>query len=666
MRPTSLSLFVAVSAIFCAAHPASARFSGTPDWAMQAASRATPPNVGSAPVVVLLDETRNDVDAQGVATRTHRLAVRLLTVPGKEYARVDLYYLKGTDRVTTTDGWLIRGGKEIKAPEYSDWVDLSSDPYGALYSDFRSEALSRSSDAVVGDVFIAETQVVGPMLTSDTGYDWSWGGIPVVEQIYRLKIPGGFSVSPSLHGENAPTYTKSADGREHTWTQLNQPFVMTEPFTPGHNPMQPTLLVKIDPPAGATKYTSKVLQSWNDVATWIQTLNAGQCDTSPQLAEASKRLTANCATPIAKIRALGAYVQSLRYVALYEGVARGLGYQARKASQVFGNGYGDCKDKANLLRAMLREVGVESYVAAARSGDDRAIWSEFAAASQFDHAITAIRVDENVTLPAVAKSGKYGALLFFDPTDEHTRVGDLPWHLQGTSVFVQADGNDSLITLPQIALPEGHKSIRKAVMRLNADGSCTGTASISGLGQAGAELRRGLFLASTDEDLSKFAVTQLGDSTRGAQLLKVVRQESADSDACGLSFEFAKPNYLQFLKNSLAVVKTDVLTRGAIPAFPASERHMPVKLRPVAFDDELQLVLSEGLASEELPAAVNLTSAYGTYSRDFKLDGKSITLVRRFELKSQTVPIAEYTALKKFLSDVGKAERASVLLRTKA
>jgi hypothetical protein len=69
------------------------------------------------------------------------------------------------------------------------------------------------------------------------------------------------------------------------------------------------------------------------------------------------------------------------------------------------------------------------------------------------------------------------------------------------------------------------------------------------------------------------------------------------------------------------------------------------------------------LKPEELPVAVTLQSAFGSYNRVFTFDGLAVTCVRRVELKQGVVPITEYDPLKKFLSDVGKADRASMLLR---
>ena len=50
--------------------------------------------------------------------------------------------------------------------------------------------------------------------------------------------------------------------------------------------------------------------------------------------------------------------QDIRYVGIELGIG---GFQPHPAPDVFSHRYGDCKDKATLVRTMLREIGVDSY-----------------------------------------------------------------------------------------------------------------------------------------------------------------------------------------------------------------------------------------------------------------------------------------------------------------
>ena len=70
-------------------------------------------------------------------------------------------------------------------------------------------------------------------------------------------------------------------------------------------------------------------------------------------------MTASETTTLEKMQTLAAFVQrDVRYVGIELGIG---GYQPHPAAEVFAHRYGDCKDKATLLRSMLREIGVDSY-----------------------------------------------------------------------------------------------------------------------------------------------------------------------------------------------------------------------------------------------------------------------------------------------------------------
>ena len=59
------------------------------------------------------------------------------------------------------------------------------------------------------------------------------------------------------------------------------------------------------------------------------------------------------------MQAIAGFVQhDIRYVAIELGIG---GWQPHTASDVFSHRYGDCKDKATLMRTMLHEIGVDSY-----------------------------------------------------------------------------------------------------------------------------------------------------------------------------------------------------------------------------------------------------------------------------------------------------------------
>jgi Transglutaminase-like superfamily/Homeodomain-like domain len=96
---------------------------------------------------------------------------------------------------------------------------------------------------------------------------------------------------------------------------------------------------------------------------------------SPELKAQADDLTKDATTDVAKAQVLYQWVaRNIRYVSLSFGTGR---YQPHYAAEVLTNRYGDCKDKATLLEALLDAEGIHSSTALIRGptsgGVDRAI-----------------------------------------------------------------------------------------------------------------------------------------------------------------------------------------------------------------------------------------------------------------------------------------------------
>jgi tetratricopeptide (TPR) repeat protein/transglutaminase-like putative cysteine protease len=96
--------------------------------------------------------------------------------------------------------------------------------------------------------------------------------------------------------------------------------------------------------------------------------------------------------------------------------------------------YGDCKDKATLLVAMLRAAGINSYVALLNAGSRLDVPAELPGMGLFDHAI--------VYVP-----GSPG--LWIDATDQYARLGQLPINDQGRHALIARPESTTLTITPE-------------------------------------------------------------------------------------------------------------------------------------------------------------------------------------------------------------------------
>jgi hypothetical protein len=149
-------------------------------------------------------------------------------------------------------------------------------------------------------------------------------------------------------------------------------------------------------------------------------------------AQAEEILARNLSTQD-KVRAVYESVQhGTRYVAFEFGV---FSYQPYAVSTVEKRGFGDCKDTAAMIVALLRAVGVPAEFAMVRTRSEGAVAPNAYSVELFNHAVAYV--------PELN--------LFLDGTAKHAAVGELPLKDQGaTALTVDAQGRAMLRTIPML------------------------------------------------------------------------------------------------------------------------------------------------------------------------------------------------------------------------
>lgn len=115
----------------------------------------------------------------------------------------------------------------------------------------------------------------------------------------------------------------------------------------------------LDPPRHETSAWIGVssFPSWNALATWYRRITEGADAGGPKVKAKAAEIASRHASRDERLMAAYEFVASLRYVAIEFGIG---GIRPRTPEEVITNRYGDCKDKANLLIALLHELGIEA------------------------------------------------------------------------------------------------------------------------------------------------------------------------------------------------------------------------------------------------------------------------------------------------------------------
>ena len=137
---------------------------------------------------------------------------------------------------------------------------------------------------------------------------------------------------------------------------------------------------------------------------WYRSLEASRTTPDDEIKAKVAELTAGKTTDEEKVRAIYEYVSTqVRYIGVAFGVGR---YQPHQAIDVLHNQYGDCKDKATLLSAMLATAGVPSDAALIGAGIrfNEAVPSP----ASFNHLITHLKLNgQDVWLDSTEEVAPY-------------------------------------------------------------------------------------------------------------------------------------------------------------------------------------------------------------------------------------------------------------------
>ncbi len=653
-------LLITVVALLTLAAPASAAPGDEiPQWVKQAAELKIPSYEKDVPAVVLVDESSTTIAPDGRLNEVYNYAVRILRREGRGFAVGQVGYIPEIGKVKEFRAWLIRPGAEPRRYGKDDSLDIAGD-LNDVYNEYRLRKISAVTEADAGCVFAYSYTLEDRSVFSQA--DWAFQvSLPVISSRYTLTLPEGWRAEAVTF--NHPKVEAKVNGTSYSWELTNLPPIADEPLSPSLSHLVPRLAVSYFPPANGQSVSIKTFSSWGEVATWLTELSDPQVGVNDALARKAYELTALAKTEYDKIRAIAQYVQNIQYISIQTGLGRGGGYRPHAATEVFAKSYGDCKDKANLMRAMLKVVGIEAVPVSIYSGDPYYVRAAWPSPQQFNHCIIAVRVSDATQASTIIKHPTLGRLLIFDPTDEQTPIGDLPFYLQGSLALINSKTETELAKMP-VTPPEMNQLERTATLELLSDGGIAGKILEQANGQTAVTFR------SEFRRLSKPEYTGMIERwlTNGVTSARLNKMEPADNSTDGrftLNVEFSAAQYGQLMQGRLLVFKPAVASRREGLSLTATNRKHPVVLRANSYSETVRVQLPAGFAVDEVPDEVKLDTPFGSYVTSYEVINNELVFKRRLSQQATTIAPADYESVRKFFESIRAAENAPVVLAKK-
>ena len=623
-----------------------------PGWLKDLASAPTPAYGPKVPAVVLLNEERMSVDDAGKLVIVTRYAVKVLTNEGRREARASRIYTADTGKIRDFKAWTIAPSGKVRKYGKEEILDVSP-ASNDIYNDVRMRVVSGASEGDVGSVFGAEISLEDKSIFTQTGWPFQFH-LPVLSSRFALTVPGGWPVESVTF--NHDSIKPQVTGTTYSWELSKLPFIEAEEDSP--NAGSPRIEIGWFPPA-TSKAAGPSFRTWPEVSKWLSSLDDPQATTNDAMKTKSLELTANAKTEIEKLTAIGAFAQSTQYVAIQTGLGRGGGYKPHPATQVFQKMYGDCKDKANLMRAMLKLIGIDAYPVSIFSGDRLYVKEQWPSPHQFNHAIIAIKVSDAVNTPAVLTHPKLGRLLLFDPTDPYTPLGHLPEHEQDSLALVEAGDDGALVRVPMPS-PDPAQLSRRIEAKLAADGSLEVNLKEHRMGQPAARATAAVRRLSK-ENYKKSIERWITSSAPSAALGKL--DYKTEKNEFDLEAEFKAYRFGQIPNGKMIIFRPAIMRLVGIPRFTEAKRQQPVVLESYAFTDSVIVSLPVSVKVDELPDAIKLNTPFGKFEAKWELKDGAVFFERKLEAKAMVVQPEDFAKLKNFWDIVhGSSEAPAVLI----
>jgi tetratricopeptide (TPR) repeat protein len=406
------------------------------DWPLSDTSFSTPaaqvqaaaakiPTAKRADATVLYEEEDYKLDAAGRLTQTHLMIYRIETQAGvQSWSQASVEWEAFYQKTPKIDARVIQPNGTVVTLDQKTVTDVAAQ--GSDDGTYSDDRIHEAPLPALSPGAIVEVRTVctdrEPYFTAGGVYrNFFQRMVPIVRSRMVIEVPAG-----------TPLVYKSAFLPNLVVKDEKKGGVRRLTFDQGH--MDSWVGGDIDLPSDHPRVAWVAFstgKSWAAVAAGYRRLAKPQIqpDAVKSLLPATRPKDRNAL--IAEL--VATLHQQVRYTGVEFGKAR---LQPRTSAEILQRHYGDCKDKASLLVAMLRAAGIPADMALLDAGPGLGTNPDLPGINLFDHAI--------VYVPASDGEGP----LWIDATARYTKVGDLPYADHERRALIIAKNTTGLTMIP--------------------------------------------------------------------------------------------------------------------------------------------------------------------------------------------------------------------------
>jgi hypothetical protein len=638
--------------------PAWASKPDLPDWVTEAAAAKPHLSAGGHPkAIVLLEDKLLTVNADGQITERYRQVIKILRPEGRNYAHPGAWFNKD-HKLISFQIWSIGPDGHPYELKKKDIYERGAEEWGILYNDTRY----RSADvpgADPGGVVAYEYTEQYPMYSEDEPWFFQ-NAVPTVRSVFEIDLPPGWSHSELWH-RYASVQPAEVAPNHFRWELSDIPGIDLDSaiMAPAEEALAGRMEVYFSAnplPQGA----DEAPQLWMRIGEWYTQLASPKSEGPADIATASRALVGPQDDFMQRIQKVAGFMQQqIRYVGIEIGIG---GWIPHTAEDVYRNRYGDCKDKATLMIAMLDAVGVRATWVMVDT--DRGVVDPKVPSRMADHMITAIEIPAGYQNPALqaevtAKNGR--RYLIFDPTNQYVPIGLLPPYLQGSTGLLMAGANSEAIALP-VLNPASDTLDRTATFTLGTDGSLTGNVVVRRQGASSWRTRYSYAMGSEKEKREGLENSLRSDFSAFQVSGEEFQNPSSVDQQIVLRYGVTASAYAKNAGDML-LVRPRVLGSDAVQ-LSDEPRKYPVEFSGTRdWRDTYDVKIPAGYKVDELPDPMNLDTDFASYHSQVTVAGDVLRYSREYKVKKLEVSLTDCAELRKFESEIYTDENRDAVLK---
>ncbi|ASL42078.1 hypothetical protein bAD24_I01220 [Burkholderia sp. AD24] len=569
----------------------------------------------SPPVTVLSDENVYTVNGDGTSTHDQTRAIHIENDEGvRTYGQVSFRYSNEFQKFDVIEAYTTtRDGARIDVSPNAIFTRQSSlSAYAPTFDDnlVKTIVFPGVEPGATVTMRTRETQVT-PLFPGQFSADDTFPNDKAIKNAsVTINAPSSMKLYADVVDMPGGLVVSDVKGvQTWHWSIKDAPAHPREAYAPSIDDRSPRLVVTTFP-------------SYEAVGQAYLARAQTQMAVTPDIQELANEVTKGITDRRVQADAIYQWVsRNIRYVAVFLGFG---GVVPHTAQDVLNARYGDCKDHTTLLQALLAAKGIKSSTVLVNA--DSRYWLPSAASPMavFNHVITYIPEFD----------------VYVDSTAGTARFGVLPFNEEGKRALLTGLGDERshVVTLP-LAHADADKVIVRTEIMLDTLGTVRGNSEVKNRGEYDWIAR------------STFARLPAGSESVFAQLLLTTSGVDGTGNyihgdvndlwnAFSFSSVFELPDYAPFPGPGAMRVPRGLgglnNISSAFEGLGSDRRRTPYLFKGGYFSEVTKVDLPIAMRVLSLPKPASVTSAFGTYTSSYALEGRTVTVTRTLELTSRT------------------------------